>query len=147
VSELTSQILQIVVLACCLALIPLIGRLSDKGGRRAVVRAGSISLIVLSVASLWLIRGLNDVVVFLGLLMMGLSLICSSATMPSTLPSLFPTMVRAGALAIAFNVSISLFGGTTSVVMTSLINATGFLMWPAIYLIAAGVIGLIAIHF
>ena len=31
--------------------------------------------------------------------------------------------------------------------MTSLINATGFLMWPAIYLIAAGVIGLIAIHF
>src|SRR5699024_10836825 len=90
---------------------------------------------------LWLIRGHNDVVVFLGLLIMGLSLICFSATMPSTLPSLFPTMVRAGALAIAFNVSISLFGGTTSVAMTSLINATGFLMWPAIYLIAA------AIHF
>jgi MHS family proline/betaine transporter-like MFS transporter len=147
VSELTSQILQILVMACCLALIPLIGRLSDKVGRKAVVRAGSISLIVLSFPSLWLIRGHNDVVVFLGLLIMGLSLICFSATMPSTLPSLFPTMVRAGALAIAFNVSISLFGGTTSVVMTSLINATGFLMWPAIYLIAAGIIGLIAIHF
>ena len=137
VSELTSQILQILVMACCLALIPLIGRLSDKVGRKAVVRAGSISLIVLSFPSLWLIRGHNDVVVFLGLLIMGLSLICFSATMPSTLPSLFPTMVRAGALAIAFNVSISLFGGTTSVAMTSLINATGFLMWPAIYLIAA----------
>jgi len=147
VSELTSQVLQIIVMACCLALIPVIGKLSDRLGRKAVVRAGALSLIVLSFPSLWLIRGHNDFVVFFGLLIMGLSLICFSATMPSTLPSLFPTMVRAGALAIAFNVSISLFGGTTSFVMTSLINATGFLMWPAIYLMAAGVIGLVTIHF
>ena len=147
VSELTSQILQIIVMACCLAVIPVIGKVSDRVGRKAVVRSGAISLIVLSFPSLWLIRGHSDIVVFLGLLIMGLSLICFSATMPSTLPSLFPTMVRAGALAIAFNLSISLFGGTTSVVMTSLINATGFLMWPAVYLMAAGVIGLVAIHF
>ena len=40
---------------------------------------------------------------------MGLLLICFSATMPSTLPSLFPTEVRGGALSIAFNVSVSLF--------------------------------------
>lgn len=147
VSELTSQILQILVMAVCLGLIPVIGKVSDRVGRKAVVRAGSISLIVLSFPSLMLIRGHSDIIVFLGLLIMGLSLICFSATMPSTLPSLFPTMVRAGALAIAFNISISLFGGTTSVVMTSLISATGFLMWPAIYLVAAGIIGLVAIHF
>ena len=47
--------------------------------------------------------------IFLGLLIMGLLLICFSATMPSTLPSLFPTEVRGGALSIAFNVSVSLF--------------------------------------
>lgn len=147
VSELTSQILQIIVMAACLGLTPIIGRISDKVGRKTVVRTGAISLIVLSFPSLWLIRGHHDVVVVRGLLIMGLSLICFSATMPSTLPSLIPTNVRAGALAIAFNVSISLFGGTTSVVMTTLINATGFLMWPAVYLAAAGIVGFIAIHF
>ena len=141
------SLLRALFMACCLAVIPVIGKVSDRVGRKAVVRSGAISLIVLSFPSLWLVRGHSDIVVFLGLLIMGLSLICFSATMPSTLPSLFPTMVRAGALAIAFNLSISLFGGTTSVVMTSLINATGFLMWPAVYLMAAGVIGLVAIHF
>ncbi|SIM20967.1 ABC transporter permease [Mycobacteroides abscessus subsp. abscessus] len=67
---------------------------------------------------------------------MGLSLICFSATMPSTLPSLFPTALRAGALSIAFNISISLFGGTTSVVMETLVGKTQNLMWPAYYLMA-----------
>jgi MHS family proline/betaine transporter-like MFS transporter len=66
---------------------------------------------------------------------------------PSTLPSLFPTVVRAGALAIAFNVSISLFCGTTSTIMSALISATGNLMWPAYWLMIAGVIGLISLRF
>ncbi|WEG09934.1 MFS transporter [Microbacterium horticulturae] len=146
VSELTSQILQILVMTLCLVLIPVIGKLSDRVGRKAVLRTGSLALIVLSIPSLLLIQGHNDLEVFAGLAIMGLSLICFSATAPSTLPSLFPTAVRAGALAIAFNVSISLFGGTTSTVMTALIGATGFLMWPAIYLMTAGVVGLISTH-
>ena len=78
---------------------------------------------------------------------MGLLLICFSATMPSTLPSLFPTEVRGGALSIAFNVSVSLFAGTTSVVVGALVSATGDLNWPAYYLIIAGVIGAVSICF
>src|SRR5699024_3125581 len=93
VSVLTSQILQILVIACCLALIPPVCRRWVEAGRKGVGRAGSLSLVVLSFPSLWLIRGHNDSVVFLGLLSMGLSLICFSASMPSTPPSLLPTMV------------------------------------------------------
>jgi MHS family proline/betaine transporter-like MFS transporter len=78
---------------------------------------------------------------------MGLLLICFSATMPSTLPSLFPTEVRGGALSIAFNVSVSLFAGTTSVVVGSLVSATGDLNWPAYYLVIAGIIGAVSIWF
>lgn len=147
VSDLTSSILQIIVMAVCLATIPLLGRLSDRVGRKAVIATGSIALIVLSVPSILLIRGHSDITVMFGLLIMGLSLICFSSTMPSTLPSLFPTLVRAGALSIAFNISISLFGGTTSTVMSSLIGATGNLMWPAYYLMIAGAIGLVALFF
>lgn len=147
VSDLTSSILQIIVMAVCLVTIPVLGRLSDRVGRKAVIAAGSIALIVLSIPSVLLIRGNNDITVMFGLLIMGLSLICFSSTMPSTLPSLFPTLVRAGALSIAFNISISLFGGTTSTVMSSLIGWSGDLMWPAYYLMIAGVIGLVALFF
>lgn len=147
VSSLTANILQIIVMAVMLLLIPVFGKLSDRIGRKPIVLAGSLSLIVLAIPSILLIRVSNTACVFIGMLIMGLSLICFSSMMPSTLPSLFPTVVRAGALAIAFNVSISLFGGTTSTVMEALISATGNLMWPAFYLMLAGVVGLIALRY
>ncbi|OIJ36102.1 MFS transporter [Rothia kristinae] len=147
VSELTSQILQIIVMAVCLALIPVLGWLSDRVGRRAVALTGSAALILLAVPALLLIRADGTLSTLFGLLIMGLSLICFSATMPSTLPSLFPTALRAGALSIAFNISISLFGGTTSVVMETLVGKTQNLMWPAYYLMITGVIGFISLRF
>ena len=147
VSETTSQILQIVVMAVALVTIPLLGRLSDRIGRKPIVWVGSIGLVVLSLPSILLIRAQSGFTIFLGLMIMGLLLICFSATMPSTLPSLFPTRVRGGALSIAFNISVSLFGGTTSVVVGTLVSKTGDLNWPAYYLIATGVIGAVSIYF
>jgi MHS family proline/betaine transporter-like MFS transporter len=147
VSETTSQLLQIVVMAVALLTIPLVGRLSDRIGRKPIVMVGSIGLVVLSYPAILLIRAQTGVTIFLGLLIMGILLISFSATMPATLPSLFPTRVRAGALSIAFNVSVSLFGGTTSVVVGALVSKTGNLDWPAYYLIATGLIGVVSIYF
>ncbi|MGZ4428068.1 MAG: MFS transporter [Nocardioidaceae bacterium] len=146
-SATTSQILQIIVMALLLVTIPLLGRLSDRVGRKPIVWVGSLGLVVLSVPSVLLVRAQGSVAIFSGLLIMGLLLICFSATMPSTLPSLFPTRVRGGALSIAFNISVSLFGGTTSLVVGALVSATGDLNWPAYYLIAAGLIGAVSIYF
>lgn len=147
INDSLSQLMQIIVMAVCLILIPILGRISDFTGRKAVARTGSAALIVLAIPSLLLIRANGEFSTLWGLLIMGLSLICFSSTMPSTLPSLFPTALRAGALSIAFNVSISLFGGTTSVVMEWLVGTTKDLMWPAYYLMITGVIGFIALHF
>ena len=147
VSETTSQILQIVVMAVALVTIPLLGRLSDRIGRKPIVWVGAIGLVVLSFPAIMLIRAQSGFTIFLGLMIMGLLLICFSATMPSTLPSLFPTRVRGGALSIAFNVSVSLFGGTTSLVVGALVTKTGDLNWPAYYLIATGLIGAVSIYF
>jgi len=147
VSSTTSELLQIAVMVVALVLIPLIGMLSDRIGRKPIVWVGTIGLIVLAFPMILLIRAQTGVTIFLGLLLMGLVLICFSATMPSTLPSLFPTKVRAGGLSIAFNVSVSLFAGTTSVVVGALVGATGDLNWPAYYLVIAGVIGAVSLLF
>jgi MHS family proline/betaine transporter-like MFS transporter len=141
VSETTSQLLQIIVMVVALVTIPLLGMLSDRVGRKPIAWVGAIGLVVLSLPAVLLIRSGSGVGIFVGLLAMGLLLICFSATMPSTLPSLFPTEVRGGALSISFNVSVSLFAGTTSLVVGALVSATGDLNWPAYYLIIAGVIG------
>ena len=143
----TSQVVQIAVMVIALLLIPLIGLLSDRIGRKPIAWFGSIGLVVLAFPMIMLIRTEQPAQIFAGLMIMGLLLICFSATMPSTLPSLFPTEVRGGGLSIAFNVSVSLFAGTTSLVVGTLVAATGDLNWPAYYLIIAGAIGMASVWF
>ena len=143
----TSQVVQIVVMVVALILIPLIGALSDRIGRKPIAWVGAIGLVVLGLPMILLIRTENTFLIFAGLMIMGLLLICFSATMPSTLPSLFPTEVRGGGLSIAFNVSVSLFAGTTSFVVGTLVGVSGDLNWPAYYLIIAGAIGIVSVWF
>src|SRR3954449_10328829 len=145
VSSTTSQYLQIAVMAVALVTIPLLGLLSDRIGRKPIAWVGSVGLVVLAFPMILLIRHQTGTSIFLGLLLMGLMLICFSATMPSTLPSLFPTDVRGGGLSVSFNVSVSAFAGTSSLVVGALVSATGDLNWPAYYLIAAGLIGCVSI--
>lgn len=147
VSVTTSQWLQIAVMVVALLSIPLIGRLSDRVGRKPLAWVGVAALILLAFPMVLLIRTHSASTVFLGLLIMGLALICFSATMPSTLPALFPTRVRSSGLSVSFNVAVSLFAGTTSVVVGALVSATHDLNWPAYYLIAAGVVGATSLVF
>jgi MHS family proline/betaine transporter-like MFS transporter len=61
------------------------------------------------------------------------ALLCFSGTGPATLPALFPTKIRAGALSVAFNISVSLFGATTPLVTAALVTATHNLLAPGCY--------------
>ncbi|MGW7421998.1 glycine betaine/L-proline transporter ProP [Streptomyces sp. NPDC054813] len=120
---------------------PFAGALTDRVGRRPVIAAGCAGFLLLSVPALLLIRQGSLLAVALGMGALGLLLVCFTAAMPAALPALFPTRVRYGSLSIGFNVSVSLFGGTTPLVVTALIGATGNMMMPAYYMMAAAVIG------
>ncbi|WP_081238124.1 MFS transporter [Streptomyces viridosporus] len=129
------------VMALMMVVQPFAGALTDRVGRRPVIAAGCAGFLLLSVPALLLIREGSLLAVALGLAALGLLLVCFTASMPSALPALFPTRVRYGSLSIGFNVSVSLFGGTTPLVVTALIGATGDVMMPAYYMMAAAVIG------
>jgi hypothetical protein len=79
-----------------------------------------------------------------GCLILGLLLVCFAGTSASTLPALFPTHIRYGALSISFNVSVSLFGGTTPLIASALVEKTHNDLIPAYYLIVAGLVGLVS---
>ncbi|MFD9812471.1 glycine betaine/L-proline transporter ProP [Streptomyces sp. NPDC059080] len=136
-------VLAVMVVMMCVQ--PFAGRLSDRFGRRPVMAAGCAGFLLLSVPALLLIRQGSLLAIALGMGALGLLLVCFTSTMPSTLPALFPTKVRYGSLSIGFNISVSLFGGTTPLVVTALIGVTGNRMMPAYYMMAAAVIGGIAV--
>ncbi|MBC9725255.1 MFS transporter [Streptomyces sp. TRM68367] len=141
-----STTLQMAVTLAMLCAIVFVGKLSDRIGRKPILITGSVSLIVLGLPSVWLLRaGLTGQV--LGLLIMGFALLCFAAVTPSTLPALFPTMIRYGSLAIIFNVIVSAFAGTAPTIIGVAVTTTGNLDWPGYYLIGAGVIGLVSVLF
>ncbi|WP_321822342.1 MULTISPECIES: MFS transporter, partial [unclassified Burkholderia] len=121
------------------------GHLSDRLGRKPVMMFGCVGLLVLSVPALLLIRTGGMLPVFGGMLIYGTLLSTFTGVMPSALPALFPTRIRYGALAIGFNVSVSLFGGTTPLVTAWLVDRTGDLMMPAYYLMGASFIGIVSV--
>ncbi|MFI7100634.1 glycine betaine/L-proline transporter ProP [Streptomyces sp. NPDC050161] len=144
---LTAQLLVLGTMIVVVLTITTVGRTSDRWGRRPVFMAGSIALIALAAPAVLLIRAGGILLPAFGCLILGLLLVCFAGTSASTLPALFPTRLRYGALSISFNISVSLFGGTTPLIASALVQATGSEMVPAYYLMAAGVIGLVASFF
>jgi MHS family proline/betaine transporter-like MFS transporter len=146
ISETASQLLQIAVLIILMVVITFLGRLSDRLGRRPMLLIGAAALVVLGLPSVLLLRAGSLFTTFLGLLVMGLMLVCFSSTAPSTLPAMFPTHLRYSGLSVTFNLFVSAFGGTTAIVVSGLVLASGDLNWPGYYLIAAGVVGAVCAY-
>ncbi|MCC3717671.1 glycine betaine/L-proline transporter ProP [Rouxiella badensis] len=144
-SELSGLMLIMVVMFIMMPLTLVLGFWNDRLGRKPVLLAGAIGLIVLSIPSLMLIGHGGMVGVFCGLMLLGILHTFFSGTMPAALPALFTTNTRYSALAIGFNISVSLFGGTTPLVTSWLVSETGNVMVPAYYLMGAALIGAITV--
>ncbi|AJC46187.1 glycine betaine/L-proline transporter ProP [Xanthomonas sacchari] len=146
-AESKGLLLIIIVMLVMMPLNVLGGLFSDRLGRKPMVIGACIALLVLAVPCLRLVGTGNDWLIFLGLMLLGVALVCFTSSMPSTLPALFYTPVRYSALSIAFNVSVSLFGGTTPLVTAWLVERTGDPLVPAYYLMGAAVIGIATMAF
>ncbi len=134
----------LVIMSLC---IPLTGKLSDRIGRRPVLWIGSFSTVVLAVPAFLLI-GIGDIwSTLLGLGMIAFPVTFYVANLASALPAQFPTSSRYGAMGIAYNFSVAIFGGTTPFIVAALIAATGDDMMPAYYLMGTSAIGAVAIYF
>lgn len=138
----------VLTLLVLMSAVVLLARLSDRIGVKPVLWAGCVMLVCLSVPVFGLIRSATDYPsAFAGVLLIGLMLLCFDATLPATLPALFPTPVRYGALAIGFNISVSVFGGTAPLIAEALVSRTGNPTAPSYLLVIAGVIGAVALVF
>lgn len=138
----------VATLVVLMAAVVFVARLSDRIGVKPILWTGAGLLVALSIPAFLLIRfGTSYPVIFAGVLLIGIMVLCFDSTAPATLPALFPTSVRYGALAIGFNISVSAFGGTTPLIAQALISATGDVMMPAYMLMAAGLVGAVTLLF
>ncbi|MCY0928996.1 MFS transporter [Streptomyces sp. H27-H1] len=144
-SETHGLLLLLGVMVLLMLVISRVGKLSDRFGRKPVLMTGMAGFFLLSLPAFLLIRQGGVLAVGLGMLALGLSLVCMLATMSAALPALFPTQVRYGSLSVGYNLSTSLFGGTTPLVVTALISWSGSNLMPAYYSMGAALVGIIAV--
>ncbi|MFH8449570.1 MFS transporter [Streptomyces fungicidicus] len=144
-TETHGLLILVATMALLMLIINQVGRLNDRFGRKPLLMTGMLGFFVLSAPAFLLVRQGSLLGVSAGMLMLGLSLVCLLGTMSAALPAMFPTSVRYGSLSVGYNLSASLFGGTTPLVITALIGATGSEMMPAYYAMAAALVGVVAV--
>ncbi|AIA30041.1 MFS transporter [Leptospirillum ferriphilum] len=140
--ETKGLLLILVVMLIMIPVVFLVGAASDRWGRNPILRGALVSLLVWTIPAFLLVQNGQNTIVFAGLVLLGAHLAAFEGTMTSTLPSLFFTEVRYGALAITYNFSTSVFGGTTPLVLSLLVRQFHDRLIPAYFLMGAAMIGL-----
>lgn len=143
-SNRDSFIASTVSLATYIGLIFLMGKLSDRYGRKTMLVAASVLFLVLTFPLFGMLGNPSLLVILMIQIAFGAILAMNDGTLPCFLAEIFPTRVRFSGFAFSFNVANALFGGTAPFIATWLIHATGNKMAPAWYLLAAAAVALVA---
>ncbi len=126
------------------AVVPIVGYISDRVGRRAVYMAGAMGIVVLTIPFWSLMHSESLTTVYLGQLGLTILDAIPTALAITVLCEMVPTAVRCSAVAIGYNLCLALFGGTTPAIATYLVSRTGDDFAPAYYIIAGALLSLIA---
>ena len=115
------------------------GWAGDHLPRHIILRVGT-ALLIVTVIPIWsLITGGNEnLVLLLGAL--GLVFSISSGIWPSIIATLFPTRVRFSGIAFSYNLCITILSGFAPLAASTMIERTGVVAAPAIYIAACTVL-------
>jgi MHS family proline/betaine transporter-like MFS transporter len=128
-----------------LAAVPCFAALSDRVGRKPVLAASMLGILLLSVP-LFLLMGRPDAgSVLLGQCGFALLIAAYSGTVPAALVEMFRTRTRCTALAISYNTAFAILGGTAPMVAVYLVSREHGDLGPAYYLMAVAVISLVGL--
>lgn len=126
-------------------LLPVMGALSDKVGRRMpLIAFSSLSLLTAYPALAWLVGApslgrLLAVALWFSLIFAGYN-----GSMVVFLTEIMPVEVRASGFSLAYSLATGVFGGFTPAVSTYLIHVTGNRAMPGVWLSLAALMGLTA---
>lgn len=131
-------------MALFMCLIPVCGWLSDRLGRRLVLSVGCGGILLLAYPMICLADHGSMLAALTAQLSLGVFLAMIQGPMPATMVELFPTQHRFSGVAVGYNITLALFGGTAPLVATWLISATNDLAAPAYYIAVMAAISLAA---
>jgi MHS family proline/betaine transporter-like MFS transporter len=125
-------------------LVPPLGALSDRVGRKPFMVASALVPLVVTYPAFLLLSAGTFAAAVVAQLVFCFCVALWAAAAPTALVEIFPTRVRASSLAIGYSVAVSLFGGFSPFIVTYVGDATGSSFAPAFYVIGAAAVTLVA---
>ncbi|MGI5129787.1 MFS transporter [Pseudonocardia sp. CA-107938] len=117
----------------------LFGLLTDKIGRKPVMIAGAVAIIVITVPAYLLIMTKSLPLILLAQFLLVLPIAAVQAAGNAATIEVFPAFIRYSAVSVAYTFAYAIFAGTAPLIDTLLAQAWGSLM-PAVYGIVIAVI-------
>jgi len=125
---------------------PVVGHLSDKFGRMAIMVPTVVVLLVAVVPLfLWVISARSFLVLALVMAILGLLKAAYFGALPSVMSDSFDARARATGLSFSYNTAVVAFGGFTPMIASYLVQQTGQAVAPGYYLAVIAVISLAAL--
>lgn len=140
ISPATASLSAIITSLAAMALVPPLGALSDRVGRKPLLLASCGGFALLTYPLFLLMNAGNVGSAIVAHVLLGALLAAFISTHGSAMTEIFPTRVRQGGFSIGYNISVALFGGTAPYIATYLISVTGNPLMPAFYLMLAAVV-------
>lgn len=128
-------------------LIPVMGRLSDKVGRKPLYVGGTVLMMLYAFPYFWLLHQNSKVLLILATVL-GLGIIWApiTAVLGTMFSEIFKSNVRYTGISLGYQIGAAVAGGTAPLVATALLRAYNNSYVPvALYIIFTSVISLIAI--
>ncbi len=146
-SQMQSSVVGTLILLTMMIVLPISAHLSDKIGRRPILIIGSLSIIILIYPIFLALGTLNYLAAILSQVLFAAIIALYMGPVPTILVEIFPTRVRFTGIALSYNLSAAIFGGSAPMIGMMLVKFTGNKYAISYYLIALALFSLIILFF
>ncbi len=119
---------------------------SDRVGRRKILKITALAILLMIYPLFLWMDGADFMSILIAQSLLGFVVGAYIGPVPALLVELFPTSIRFTGMAISYNLSATIFGGTAPMICIWLIAQTGTPLSIAWYVIAGAVASLVAIY-
>jgi MHS family proline/betaine transporter-like MFS transporter len=126
---------------------PIIGRLSDRFGRRGFALVSAVGLTVMAYPIFLMINSGSHAIIFLGLTILAVLVAITAVMNVVLLVEIFPVSIRSTRAAIVHNVASAVFAGPGPFIAAALVGLTGDPNTPAWYLAGVSFVSFLILWF
>ncbi len=138
-TKMESSVVSSIILITMMIVLPISARISDKIGRRPVMLAGAIAIIVLAYPMIAVLGDMDFISAIVSQIVFAAAVAFYMGPVPTVLVEIFPTKVRFTGVALSYNISAAIFGGTAPMVAMLLTRWTGDKFAIGYYLVALAI--------